>query len=561
MPVVLTFDDAVKNHRTYVAPYLKQLGFGATFFVSHRWMIKSEDPYTEPADYMTWPDIAELHAMGFEIGNHSWSHPNFAIPKNAARMAGELALVDYALQRVGVPRPISYAHTGNQFGPEALQVLKARGYKLARRGGEQEPGAGSPMFPIFDPQKHYRLLIPSTVIRGESLEFFKQIVDSGRPGQFVIFQFHGIPDPHDFASTPREVFEACMAYLKQKNLTVVALRDLERYVPPEDPEDPMRKIRHSGGVPDSKLYLPTEMVATREHLDFWLENMLRDHQYTWPEVSLVTGYSAEEMQKRAAQAGINTTPRPLLKKGESLRVLPYPGGRDPRMGLQDEALDPQRGTKASVFLPWDPQSYVVVDLPEALFVRNHTLEFLAHTQIPTVWNERDVWLENVDWTREADGGLSRGQAFPDGVSIGASLRPSPDFVEMELWVENKSAETLTGLGTMISVMLKGAQGFNRQTSENKTLHAPVAAVRSDAGDKWILSAWDRCFQVRDSSGVPCMQANPMLPDCPAGQTVKVHGRLWFYTGTDIQGQIRQAEKHFSTLSARESAKFSSRVSV
>ena len=36
--VVLTFDDAVKSHRTFVAPLLKELGFGATFFVTHRWM-------------------------------------------------------------------------------------------------------------------------------------------------------------------------------------------------------------------------------------------------------------------------------------------------------------------------------------------------------------------------------------------------------------------------------------------------------------------------------------------------------------------------------------------
>jgi hypothetical protein len=36
--VVLTFDDAVKSHRTFVAPLLKDLGFGATFFVTHTWM-------------------------------------------------------------------------------------------------------------------------------------------------------------------------------------------------------------------------------------------------------------------------------------------------------------------------------------------------------------------------------------------------------------------------------------------------------------------------------------------------------------------------------------------
>ena len=29
--IVLTFDDAVKSHRTFVVPHLKELGFGATF--------------------------------------------------------------------------------------------------------------------------------------------------------------------------------------------------------------------------------------------------------------------------------------------------------------------------------------------------------------------------------------------------------------------------------------------------------------------------------------------------------------------------------------------------
>ena len=36
--IVLTLDDAVKSHRAWVGPFLKELGFGATFFVTHRWM-------------------------------------------------------------------------------------------------------------------------------------------------------------------------------------------------------------------------------------------------------------------------------------------------------------------------------------------------------------------------------------------------------------------------------------------------------------------------------------------------------------------------------------------
>src|SRR5882762_6392399 len=99
--VVLTFDDAVKSHHVMVAPLLKDLGFGATFFITHRWM-------TDSQNFMNWQDIKEIYEMGFEIGNHSWTHDGFSIPRNADRLAGELALIEFELKRVGIPKPISF---------------------------------------------------------------------------------------------------------------------------------------------------------------------------------------------------------------------------------------------------------------------------------------------------------------------------------------------------------------------------------------------------------------------------------------------------------------------
>ncbi len=130
--VVLTFDDAVKSQRTIVAPLLKDLGFGATFFVCHQWMVADHE------HYLTWEEIAEIHQMGFEIGNHSWTHPAFSVPRDAARLPAELVLVERELRKVGVPRPNSFAWCGNVFGPEAIQQLAQLGYKLARRGMQPE---------------------------------------------------------------------------------------------------------------------------------------------------------------------------------------------------------------------------------------------------------------------------------------------------------------------------------------------------------------------------------------------------------------------------------------
>src|ERR1051326_541199 len=89
--VVLTFDDAVKSQLTAVAPLLKQNGFGATFFISHGWM-------TDREHFMSWADVAKLHEMGFEIGNHTWTHAAFNTPNAAARLAGELALRENELK-------------------------------------------------------------------------------------------------------------------------------------------------------------------------------------------------------------------------------------------------------------------------------------------------------------------------------------------------------------------------------------------------------------------------------------------------------------------------------
>ena len=120
--------------------------------------------------------------------------------------------------------------------------------------------------------------------------------------------------------------------------------------------------------------------------------------------------------------------------------------------------------------------------------------------------------------------------FPDTASFGASIIPERDEVKMEIWLRNESAQASTRLRTQICVLLKGAASFNAQTNENKIFGKTAAAVQSAAGNRWIVTEWERCGRTWGNAQCPCLHSDPVLPDCPPGQTVKVSGRLWFAEG-------------------------------
>jgi len=523
--VVLTFDDSVQSHIDVVAPLLKEHGFGATFFVSHLWMDDTER-------FMDWEDIAELHEMGFEIGNHSWTHPNFSSPKAAARMAAELALVEYELSRVGVPKPVSFAWPGNAFGPAALAVLRERGYRFARRGmqpeieyGLIEPG------PMYDRAVHDRLLIPSAgdAYPEWTLDHFKKVVDRAKDGLIAVVQFHGVPDnAHPWVHTPVDRFREYMAYLDAGDFNVIALRDLVQYVD-GDVDDPTASLRY----PDKPGELPVEVVATQGNESKWFPIMSRH------------GYSIEE-QNVVYGVGIDTFSGFLFSKDSEMvmasNVLPYPGGRHPRIGFLDGAVNPQRGTKVSVFAPWEDGGYVVVDLPEAIF-SNLGLTFLAHTHIPTIWDEQDVVIENVDWHWQDDGSLAFARELPNGIRFGASVVGQDDGAKLRLWLENGTDAPLTELQTQVCAMLKGAPGFTAQTLENKTFETPVALAKD--GDRYVLIAFERCGRTWGNADCPCIHSDPVLRDAAPGERVEVNGRIWFYEGDDVAGEIVRASDAFA----------------
>ena len=239
--MVLTFDDSSKSHHTVARPLLLKHRFGATFFITEGF-----DFPTNKKDYMTWEEIAQLHRDGFEIGNHTIGHQGVT-DKTLPDLSAQVRGINLQCEKHGIPKPVSFAYPGNAIVPGALPVLNDLGIRFARRGGSPEHPYKEGRGFAFEPGKDHPLLLPSA---GDArptwtLEDLKLAVGQARNGKIAILQFHGVPDTaHAWVNTGKDQFESFLDYLAREKFTVIALRDLAKYVDREKlPEDPLKVIR------------------------------------------------------------------------------------------------------------------------------------------------------------------------------------------------------------------------------------------------------------------------------------------------------------------------------
>jgi len=273
----------------------------------------------------------------------------------------------------------------------------------------------------------------------------------------------------------------------------------------------------------------------------WLQNMVWHHRFTLEEMAEATGLGTNEIAVALNRFNITPQSKPKRSADAPLLVLPYPGGRHPRIGFLDGAIHPQRETKVSVFTPWEETSYVVVDVPEAIWSQ-HGLLYLAHTHVPTMWTKQNVQLPPLEWQQRNDGSLNAERELPNKVSFGAQVVPGREAVRLELWLKNGSAEALRDLRVQMCVMLKGAMGFTEQTNANKVFTNSFAACRSTDGQRWIITAWEPIHRAWGNPPVPCLHADPKFPDCAPGEMQRVRGWLSFYEGREIHAELERIRR-------------------
>jgi hypothetical protein len=290
--------------------------------------------------------------------------------------------------------------------------------------------------------------------------------------------------------------------------------------------------------------------------------MAKDHAYTLAEMQAATGMGETELVESLRRLGLRSRDGQGANEvaadeaapdkasagvaggaGTKLKVVPYPGGRHPRIGFRDGALRPQRETKLSLFLPWDQGGYVVADFPEAIWwepTSGRELLYLAHTHVPTVWDKRGVELEPLEWEATEDGWKIE-RRLPNGVTFRTRAYPGERDCRFEMEIENGTQETLRGVVVQNCVMLARAPGFENQTAENKSIRDPIVACRHVDGDGWVITAWQGCQRPWANPPCPCIHSDPKFPDCPPGESRKLVGYVSFYRGDRVEDEFARVE--------------------
>ena len=299
------------------------------------------------------------------------------------------------------------------------------------------------------------------------------------------------------------------------------------------------QLKTSGNNP---YQLESRIPKNSEEKEFWLRNALLNHGLAPSETVVATGLDKNEIYSFLLQEQL---PDPY--ESEDLLILPYPGGRHPRIGFLDGAINPQRDTKFSVFAPWDEFSYVVVDLPEAIW-SNLGLTFLAHKHIPTVWEMKNSEYQNskIEWSYERPGGaLTSHRVVPtiDNPILKFDVKVVPDekIVAMQIEIENLSDQRLSSLSAQVCNHLKGLDGFQDQNRGRIAKLGSIVAKGNREGDKWVVTGWQSLKRTWNNPPVPCIHSDPQFPDCGPGEKVRAVGFISFYRGKKINAHLSSIE--------------------
>jgi peptidoglycan/xylan/chitin deacetylase (PgdA/CDA1 family) len=117
--VAITFDDGCETDVLTAAPILRELGFGATFYVTVGFLGRR--------GYMSHEQLRELRDSSFEIGCHSLTHP-YLTDLDDAGLHREIVEAKRQLEELA-GKPIKhFSCPGGRYDRRVVKIARAAGY-------------------------------------------------------------------------------------------------------------------------------------------------------------------------------------------------------------------------------------------------------------------------------------------------------------------------------------------------------------------------------------------------------------------------------------------------
>ncbi|HEX3320644.1 MAG TPA: polysaccharide deacetylase family protein [Terriglobales bacterium] len=156
--VVVTFDDGCETDLLTAAPILRELGFGATFYVTAGFVGRK--------GYLSPGQLRELASGGFEVGCHSMTHP-YLPDLSDQDLKREVIDAKNALEDITGGRVDHFSCPGGQYDERVLRLAKEGGYKSVANSEIRANGKQTNLYSLGR----------VAVMRGVSIETFSSICD------------------------------------------------------------------------------------------------------------------------------------------------------------------------------------------------------------------------------------------------------------------------------------------------------------------------------------------------------------------------------------------------
>lgn len=118
--VAITFDDGCETDLLTAAPLLRELGFGATFYITAGFLGKS--------GYLSKQHLRELSSLGFEIGCHSMTHA-YLSDLDEKGMHREIIESKQQLEQMIGKQIDHFSCPGGRYNDRSIQMARKGNYR------------------------------------------------------------------------------------------------------------------------------------------------------------------------------------------------------------------------------------------------------------------------------------------------------------------------------------------------------------------------------------------------------------------------------------------------